>query len=275
MKNILIPVDFSAFSLSAAKTGAFLASKAGSKLHFLHIISGMPVGWHNLSAEVQHQSAELEVKMKETQSKMEKFAQDPQLKSTVAETYIRGGVPFEQIILFAEDRKMDLIVMGVHGAGESDGQFIGSTAQKVVRVASCSVLTVRKSFEPESIRNIMFASDFKEDIQPALGTVKELAANLKATIDLAYINTPDNHVDTQAMEMKMKKYINGQKEVTVNTVIHSNQEREEGLLTCTKERNANLLALVSHLHKKKASYLLDMTEDVIFHSDVPVLSLIN
>jgi nucleotide-binding universal stress UspA family protein len=65
---------------------------------------------------------------------------------------VRSGSPAAEIIRYAEDRSIDLIVMGTHGRGIVAHAVMGSVAEKVVRTAPCPVLTVR---EPQ--RNTLVA----------------------------------------------------------------------------------------------------------------------
>jgi nucleotide-binding universal stress UspA family protein len=54
------------------------------------------------------------------------------------------GTPYREILRVAEERKADLLVIGIHGRGAVDRMLFGSTAQHLVRQASCPVLTLRK-----------------------------------------------------------------------------------------------------------------------------------
>lgn len=56
---------------------------------------------------------------------------------------VAEGTPFEEIVRFARDKDIDLIVMGTHGHTGLAHLFLGSVAEKVVRRAPCPVLTVR------------------------------------------------------------------------------------------------------------------------------------
>ena len=53
------------------------------------------------------------------------------------------GRPFAEIIAYARQNDIDLIVMGTHGRGAIAHVFLGSTTEKVVRKAPCAVMTVR------------------------------------------------------------------------------------------------------------------------------------
>ena len=59
------------------------------------------------------------------------------------ETVLAIGKPYREILRIAAEQQSDLIVMGIHGRGAADLLFFGSTAQHVVREATCPVLTLR------------------------------------------------------------------------------------------------------------------------------------
>jgi nucleotide-binding universal stress UspA family protein len=62
----------------------------------------------------------------------------------IVDTTLASGTPYREILRVAEERKADLLVVGVHGRGAVDRMLFGSTAQHLVREASCPVLTLRK-----------------------------------------------------------------------------------------------------------------------------------
>ncbi len=272
MKNILVPVDFSPFSLSAARAGAFLSTASGAKVHLLHV-ADLPPGWSKLPVEVQQEYPAIENRMVEAKMTLDRFTLHPDLQACDLQLWVKGGVAFEQIGLFAQEKGMDMIVMGVHGVGEPKGQFIGSTAQKVIRNSSCPVLAVRKNYHPGSIDKILFASDFDEDLLPALHFVKDIAAHHGSSIDLAYVNTPLHFMESETMLKRMGNFITAMNGVKVDTVIHESRGEEEGILQCVAERQAGMLVMVRHHHQAKPAYLMGLSEGVLFHSKVPVLCI--
>jgi nucleotide-binding universal stress UspA family protein len=52
---------------------------------------------------------------------------------------------YKEIKMVAENNKIDLIVMATHGMSELEHFLIGSNSERVVRTASCPVLTVRQN----------------------------------------------------------------------------------------------------------------------------------
>ena len=61
------------------------------------------------------------------------------------ERVVLYGVPFQEIVETAKARQVDLIIMGTHGRTGLLHVLLGSVAEKVVRLAPCSVLVVRQA----------------------------------------------------------------------------------------------------------------------------------
>ena len=74
---------------------------------------------------------------------MEKFCRDLFRECDKVEQIVVRGIPHEEILKIAKDKKIDLIVIGTHGSTGIDRILFGSTAEKVVRKAPCPVLSVR------------------------------------------------------------------------------------------------------------------------------------
>lgn len=143
IKNILFPTDFSDFSKYAASFAISFAFDYGSKLYVVHV------------AEISHSISEMfsekvsDEKLRTTANEL--AVQELQDASTLDmfqkldyEITCLEGKPFAEIIKYVKDKRIDLIVMGTHGRSALEAAILGSTAEKVVRKASCPVLTVRK-----------------------------------------------------------------------------------------------------------------------------------
>jgi nucleotide-binding universal stress UspA family protein len=134
-KKILVPIDFSAPSDAALLYGRNLAKAFGADLHLLHVMenqflrptfnstTAVEIGMANRVAE--HLSAE-----------------DRATLHAVSAVRMSDD-PYDEIIRYANNENIDLIVMGTHGRGGVARLLMGSVAEKVVRTARCPVLTVR------------------------------------------------------------------------------------------------------------------------------------
>jgi nucleotide-binding universal stress UspA family protein len=141
-EKILTPIDFSENSEHAFDYALTLAAQFQSELIVLHVINE-PVDLRGFY--VPHISFEqLEREIADGAEKMmEKFCQTKMGDFTRYQTAIVSGIPYEEIIRKAEQAGASLIVLGTHGRTGLDHLIFGSTAERVVRSASCPVLTIR------------------------------------------------------------------------------------------------------------------------------------
>lgn len=127
LERILLPTDFSATADQARDHAGELARRFQAGLHVLHVV-GDPIS--------QDWSGGAE-------AKAEKRLDALTFGGVEARRAIRAGHVFVEILRYAADKEIDLIVMGTHGHGPVAHLLLGSVADKVVRKAPCPVLTVR------------------------------------------------------------------------------------------------------------------------------------
>lgn len=140
--KILTAIDFSENSDYAFEYALTLARQFQSELTILHVINE-PVDLRGFY--VPHISFEqLEKEIEEGAEKMmERFCQTWMNDDISYKTAIVSGVPHEEIVRKAAEIGASLVVMGTHGRTGLDHIIFGSTAERVVRGASCPVLTIR------------------------------------------------------------------------------------------------------------------------------------
>ena len=79
----------------------------------------------------------------DARSRLEALLPAETVKELGPECVVASGKAYRQILRVAEERKAGVIVTGVRGRGSMDLMLFGSTANHLVRLASCPVLTVR------------------------------------------------------------------------------------------------------------------------------------
>ncbi len=143
-KRILFPTDFSELALGALDYTKLLTSTFHSELYCLHVVDDAYQYWSAMGPESIPISPPPEDLLELGRSRMEKFREThlTKLKGTPV-THVTMGRPFSEIISYARENKIDLIVMGTHGRGAIAHVLLGSTTEKVVRKSPCAVLTVR------------------------------------------------------------------------------------------------------------------------------------
>jgi universal stress protein A len=140
--KILTAIDFSENSECAFDYALTLATQFNAELTIIHVINE-PVDLRGFY--VPHISFEqLEKEIEESAVKMmENFCSTKLGTFTNYKTAIVTGIPNDEITATAAKMDASLIVLGTHGRTGLDRILFGSTAERVVRSASCPVLTVR------------------------------------------------------------------------------------------------------------------------------------
>lgn len=141
-RRILLPSDFSDCSAEAARAARRLAEIFGARLTVLHVLDE-PAALDPMFRG--------EVPLELLRGRMEQYAREAMEAFVAAglqgagnvETRIASGVPYREILREARETGADLIVIGTHGRTGVEHAIFGSTAEKVVRMAPCPVLTIR------------------------------------------------------------------------------------------------------------------------------------
>ena len=142
IKKILFATDFTEGSSSSLPYAVSLAKQYGAKLYFVHVIYDVAKtsGWYVPHVSMDELYRDME---KNAKTQLEKSYVEEMRGNKNVEHVVLKGTPYEEISRFAEENKIDLIVIGTHGRKGLDRMLFGSTAEQVVRYAPCPVLTVR------------------------------------------------------------------------------------------------------------------------------------
>ena len=140
--KILTAIDFSENSSYAFEYALTLAKQFNSELTVMHVINE-PVDLRGFYVpHISFEQLEREIEAGAV-TMMERFCTERLEGFSNYTTAIVTGVPYEEINRKAEEIGASLIVLGTHGRTGLDHLIFGSTAERVVRSASCPVLTIR------------------------------------------------------------------------------------------------------------------------------------
>ena len=139
LKRILVPTDFSEQSEKALAYGLELAKMFKAELHILHAFDVTPITYGEgvgigIESVVAIESAANE--------HLNGIVVDAPSDMPVVKRVVQGPA-FVEIVRYARENDVDLVVVGTHGRGAVAHMLLGSVAEKVVRKAPCPVLVVR------------------------------------------------------------------------------------------------------------------------------------
>ena len=141
LQRILFPTDFSDCSRLAQVDACELAERFHAELHVLHVL-------HDAMAMIPEPGSALSLPQnylldqKESAEKaLDGLLPAEWLQSHRVHRATRMGNPAAEICRYATEHDIDLIILGTHGRGALSHLFLGSVAERVVRMAPCPVLT--------------------------------------------------------------------------------------------------------------------------------------
>lgn len=143
IKTILVPIDFSGSARDALAYAKTVAERFDASLHLVHVLPDPHEGLWSIAAAGASAASVATRWVREAESLLGQLLTDDERAARRAEVAVLEGHAFVEIVRYAKDHDIDLIVMGTHGRGPIEHMLVGSVAEKVVRQAPCPVLTVR------------------------------------------------------------------------------------------------------------------------------------
>jgi nucleotide-binding universal stress UspA family protein len=243
MKKILVPIDFSEKSEYASKMAAKIAAKTGSIVYLLHLID-LPTGAIDMGSRSNYSIPESMLYLRKVKEKILEFKEKFFSKTTEVHHSIQFQNPHQGILKYAEKIDADIIIMGSKGLSNFEEILIGSNTEKVVRTSVRPVIVVKKDSKKFKMKNLVFASSFKnEDKKEVFRKFLDFANQFNSKIHLLKVNTASNFESTQSAQVKIKEFIKDFKLPKHSINIYNDISIEKGILNFSKEINADLISL--------------------------------
>jgi nucleotide-binding universal stress UspA family protein len=141
-KRLLVPLDFGEPGGHALAHARAIAERFDASLDLLHVVPN-PYLDHPAGLYLPLPPSYLDELVNDAQKRLDSALAPRDRERFGARMIVRVGDPVVQIVEYARAESIDLIVMGTHGRSGAAHLFLGSVAERVVRTASCPVLTVR------------------------------------------------------------------------------------------------------------------------------------
>ncbi|MDR3625519.1 MAG: universal stress protein [Ignavibacteriaceae bacterium] len=143
IKKILVPIDFSDYSKRALKYAVNFAKKFNAQLFLIYVVEPIIYPPDFSMGQIAIPSVDLEMD-KRAFEELNKLAEKEIPAELIANTIVKTGKPFIEIIETASEENIDIVIIATHGHTGMEHILFGSTAEKVVRKAPCPVLILRE-----------------------------------------------------------------------------------------------------------------------------------
>jgi nucleotide-binding universal stress UspA family protein len=271
MKKILVPTDFSKEAEYALKVAAQLANAYGSEIYLLHLLE-LPVQEVDaLNTYSELPSAMFFMEL--AQQKLDDLMDSNYLEGLKVHVTIKPDSATNGIIEKCKEHQINMIVMGSHGTSGLQELFVGSIAEKVVRVSEIPVMVIKKDHDDFDVEDFVFASDFKKESKRTYIQAIELARLFDSKIHLLMVNTPNQFMTSADANKRILEFVKGTRFENYTINIYNDKSIEAGILNFSKEVDADLIGMSTHgrqglLHFFNGS----IGEDIVNHAKRPVVT---
>jgi nucleotide-binding universal stress UspA family protein len=188
MKKIIVCTDFSACSDNAMRYAIRLTKGSRVQLEFLHVIRS----FKNVMESIRKLPAEFERVEEEEVAKLSKHVRSQYKRLGIRPgkytCKVRFGAEFQSLLyeVIAED-KVDLIVLGTHGASGLREKIFGTHAAGVISASPVPVLAIPAAARYTEIKELTCFTDLVQ-IDEELKQLRLVARALRATLDLIHFD---------------------------------------------------------------------------------------
>lgn len=283
---VMIPVDFSDYSIRACDFGFHIAKLMNARVVILHAyyspVFSIAQLTETLSYDLYENEAVKQI-IKKAEADLDNLAnllkrkmQKEEMPSVPFVCELKEGVPEDAILSYAKEKEPALLVMGTRGKNQKEADLIGSVTAEIIDRSRVPVLAVPENvslFDSDTLYNVAFAGGFDQKDLLAFNKMMQFLDPFKIKVFLTYIRSHKEKKFNKEQLKGISDYFAGHYPgldfefisipddnvlVEIQKVI---QEKSVGLL-CLNSRKRSLF---THLFNPSVAHKM------IFHTDTPML----
>lgn len=200
MNRIIVPIDFSDYSMKGIELAILLSKKIPSQIQLLYVMKKS--GDYSPGTQ-QEEQRYAEKKFK---SIVEFYSKQLHPNSEI-KYLIKSGKIYKEIVNQAESFEQSFIVATTHGASGFENMFIGSNAFKIVTATTRPVFTSRGDELPKYIRRIVMPIDITADTRQKVPFTVRIAKECGAEVHVVNVTTSNAEDIHRKLELYQKQVI--------------------------------------------------------------------
>ncbi len=276
MKKVLVPTDFSEQAGNALKVANKIAQKSGCEVILMTVIE--PTKSFSSTSDVSSIEDSIEQKyiqylVENAEGRMRKLMNEVEFANTNCTTRVEIGNIYKAITEMVMKENVDMLIMGTQGSSGLDEILIGSNTEKIVRTATCPVLTVRNAPESFNGEHIVFATSLKEEQIPSIHKLQTFQKLFDAHIHLLYVITPAAFNTTREINQLKDNFVKKAGLENYTFHVYSEANEESGILHFTEDFGVDMIAVATHQRKGWRHFFSgSIAENIVNHARKPVLT---
>lgn len=286
-RKVLIPVDFSDYSLKACQFGFSFAKEIGSEVVLLHAyfspiyIPTIPYGTDSFDFQIEREESVKSMietvhkelnKLSDTIKKKVETGEFPDVKYTCI---LRDGIPEEEILRYAKEHNSQIIIMGTRGRSQKDIDLIGSVTAEVIERSKTFVYAIPEQTPLKTfcdIKKVAFVTNFDQRDLIAFDSLIDAFKSFHFAISFVHLST-DNDTWDEIKLAGIKDYFQKQ---YPQLELHYNVVKEDNILSnldkYVKEENIDVICITNYKRNIFARlFNPSIARKMIFHANTPIL----
>lgn len=282
--TILVPTDFSEKSLAALEESFNLARLTKLNITLIHVIRDTSNAVFSIfdsekSKDLQHEYEE------QIRKELIIIADDASKKSGVkVNAVISRGKEYDKILKAAKLLESKFIVTGQNAEPLGDKKtYIGSVTSRLIRNASCPVITISNRHTYDGCRSILLPLDLTEETRQKVTNAIELAKLFNSSIKVISVlpsSQEKEKINRLKQQLSMVKSFIEESKITVQAELVERTKEAKSLVPtilkyAEEQEDVDLIMIMT----QKETALIDLflgssAQDIIAHSKIPVMSII-
>lgn len=286
LRRILVPVDFSELSIKAAHYALELARTLKAEVMLLNV-------WFNSANQgfvfnemfafqlkveelLREQEQEAQAQIEDLATELRKRVRDEKMRGVKVDYDLVRGGPVESILAYVQDYQPGTLVMGTHGKRREGLALLGSTTAKVIEKCPVPVLAVPWGYDTANFsapRHVAYLTRFDENDMQAIHRLVAFVRPFHVKVYCVHLH-PEDSLKLDSLRMKKLKdhFAEAITDVEIECGLIETEDAVEGLLDFVKEKQIDVLALISRKRNIIEQLLKpSLTRKLLVGSDIPLL----
>ena len=284
IRRILVPIDFSDYSYSAALFAFSIAKSINAEIKLLHVFKdpfmggtflGNRTSYENFTKNVMNEIFQMaQNNMVLFIDKLKQKLKEYNLEDVSYHYVLQKGKPEYQIVKISETYKPYMIVLGTKGVGQMPGDLIGSVTLKVIENTTVPILAIPEEWEFKGLDklNVLYATDFQDSDFTAFNKLLDILKPFKVKLECVHIETDEKNPWKEMQLFKLESYLNENYEEDIKCHMIKNDDLFAGIQEYVDKMNIDIISFTSP--KRSIVYKLlypNNLKKMVYQSKIPLL----
>ena len=288
-KRILVPVDFSEYSLKACRIAFNMAREINAKVKILHVYFNPYYPTALPMAEVfayqakddgsfQNIIDKVRADIKTLCNTIDQKVAEGEFPAVNYSYVLREGLPEEEIVAFVKEYKPSMLVMGTRGKDQKDADLIGSVTAEVIEMTQIPLLAIPENThfaDISEVKNVAFLTNFSQRDLISFDFMMNFLKNYDIKVHLTHFaNKKKDNWDEIKMEGIRAYFKKKYPEIETDYMLIDSGDMLASMDAYIKKAGIDIIALTTAKRNIFARmFSPSISRKMLFYSDTPILVL--